>query len=74
MVVGLVLAATTHEQRVLEPFGHSSAEELKRTLRQIIELYRGENSQLTALDSRAANEAKFAFHGNTSLLQRIART
>lgn len=66
VVAGLVVAATEHERRVLEPFGHSSAEELKRTLRQIIELYRGENSLLPALDSSAANKAKFGFDGVAS--------
>jgi DNA-binding MarR family transcriptional regulator len=44
VVAGLISAALEHEQRVLEPFGLTSADELKRTLRQIIELHRGENS------------------------------
>jgi DNA-binding MarR family transcriptional regulator len=37
----LIALAREHEQRVLEPFGLPRAENLKTTLRQIIELHRG---------------------------------
>jgi DNA-binding MarR family transcriptional regulator len=36
----LIPLARAHEQRVLEPFGLQRAEELKSTLRSIIELHR----------------------------------
>ena len=35
----LIALAREHEARVLEPFGLQRAEELKRTLRRIIELH-----------------------------------
>jgi DNA-binding MarR family transcriptional regulator len=41
MVERLIALAREHEQRVLEPFGLPRAEDLKTTLRQIIELHRG---------------------------------
>ena len=41
MVERLITLAREHEQRVLEPFGLPRAEDLKTTLRQIIELHRG---------------------------------
>jgi hypothetical protein len=37
----LIPLARAHEQRVLEPFGLQRAEDLKSTLRSIIELHRG---------------------------------
>jgi DNA-binding MarR family transcriptional regulator len=40
LVQGLITAAREHEQRVLEPFGLQKAENLKRTLRRLIELHR----------------------------------
>ena len=40
MVERLIALAREHEQRVLEPFGLARAEELKTTLRHIIELHR----------------------------------
>ena len=40
MVERLIALAREHEQRVLEPFGLTRAEELKATLRRIIELHR----------------------------------
>lgn len=40
MVSRLIALARDHEQRVLEPFGLERAEELKSTLRHIIELHR----------------------------------
>lgn|SRR5690554_3334879 len=40
-VADLIRCAREHEQRVLEPFGFSRAEELKKTLRRIIELHSG---------------------------------
>ena len=36
----LIRQAKEHEHRVLEPFGHQQAEDLKATLRKIIELHR----------------------------------
>jgi DNA-binding MarR family transcriptional regulator len=39
MVLRLIPLAREHEQRVLEPFGLQRAEELKSTLRSIIELH-----------------------------------
>ncbi len=39
-VAKLIALAREHEQRVLEPFGLTRAEELKTTLRRIIELHR----------------------------------
>ena len=44
MVERLIALAREHEQRVLEPFGLPRAEDLKTTLRQIIELHRGAES------------------------------
>jgi DNA-binding MarR family transcriptional regulator len=41
MVSKLIPLARAHEQRVLEPFGLQRAEDLKSTLRSIIELHRG---------------------------------
>ena len=41
MVEHLIALAREHEQRVLEPFGLARAEDLKTTLRRIIELHRG---------------------------------
>ncbi|WP_280151478.1 MarR family transcriptional regulator [Piscinibacter sp. XHJ-5] len=41
MVSRLIPLAREHEQRVLEPFGLQRAEDLKSTLRSIIELHRG---------------------------------
>ena len=41
MVARLIALAREHEERVLEPFGLPRAEELKATLRRIIELHRG---------------------------------
>ena len=41
MVERLIALAREHEQRVLAPFGLPRAEDLKTTLRQIIELHRG---------------------------------
>lgn len=38
-VARLIALATEHEQRVLEPFGLTQAEELKATLRRIVELH-----------------------------------
>ena len=64
VVAGLISAAKEHEQRVLEPFGLGSAEALKRTLRQIIDLHRRENSPRLALDSRALDKAEFTFDDN----------
>ncbi len=40
-VAQLIALAREHEARVLEPFGLQRAEELKATLRRIIELHRG---------------------------------
>jgi DNA-binding MarR family transcriptional regulator len=40
MVARLIGLARSHESRVLEPFGLARAEELKATLRRIIELHR----------------------------------
>jgi len=40
MVARLIPLAREHEQRVLEPFGLERAEDLKSTLRSIIELHR----------------------------------
>lgn len=40
IVANLIEQAKTHEQRVLEPFGLKRADELKTTLRRIIELHR----------------------------------
>jgi DNA-binding MarR family transcriptional regulator len=40
MVARLIPLAREHEQRVLEPFGLQLAEDLKSTLRQLIELHR----------------------------------
>lgn len=40
IVAGLIEQAKEHEQRVLEPFGLKRADELKTTLRRIIELHR----------------------------------
>ena len=40
MVARLIALAREHEARVLEPFGLARAEELKATLRRIIELHR----------------------------------
>lgn len=44
MVARLIALARSHEQRVLEPFGLERAEELKSTLRHIIELHRRNSS------------------------------
>jgi len=41
-VAPLLELARDHERRVLEPFGLARAEELKNTLRQMIELHAGE--------------------------------
>ena len=40
IIAGLIEKAKEHERRVLEPFGLARAEELKATLRRIIELHR----------------------------------
>ena len=40
MVSRLIALAREHEQRVMEPFGGKRAEDLKATLRRIIELHR----------------------------------
>ena len=40
IIAGLIEKAKEHERRVLEPFGLTHAEELKATLRRIIELHR----------------------------------
>lgn len=40
IIAGLIAKAKEHERRVLEPFGLKRAEELKATLRRIIELHR----------------------------------
>ena len=40
MVSRLIALARVHEQRVLEPFGLQRAEELKKTLRHMIDLHR----------------------------------
>jgi len=45
MVERLIALAREHEQRVLEPFGLARAEELKATLRRIIELHRGSGGE-----------------------------
>ncbi|HKB52855.1 MAG TPA: MarR family transcriptional regulator [Ramlibacter sp.] len=45
MVSRLIVLARAHEQRVLEPFGLERAEELKSTLRHIIELHRTPSSE-----------------------------
>ena len=37
----LIALAREHERRVLEPFGLARAEELKRTLRRLVELHAG---------------------------------
>jgi len=39
LVAGLIDLAKEHERRVLEPFGLSRSNELKKTLRQMIELH-----------------------------------
>jgi DNA-binding MarR family transcriptional regulator len=44
MVSCLIPLAREHEQRVLEPFGLARAEDLKSTLRSIVELHRGSAS------------------------------
>lgn len=44
MVSRLIVLARAHEQRVLAPFGLDRAEELKSTLRHIIELHRAPSS------------------------------
>lgn len=41
LVAGLIELAKEHERRVLEPFGLSRSNELKKTLRQMIELHAG---------------------------------
>lgn len=40
ILTNLIRQAKEHEHRVLEPFGHQQAEDLKATLRKIIELHR----------------------------------
>jgi DNA-binding MarR family transcriptional regulator len=45
MVARLIPLAREHEARVLEPFGLPRAEDLKATLRQIIELHRAANGE-----------------------------
>jgi DNA-binding MarR family transcriptional regulator len=40
ILTNLIRQAKEHEHRVLEPFGHQKAEDLKATLRKIIELHR----------------------------------
>lgn len=47
MVSRLIPLARDHEQRVLEPFGLPRAEELKSTLRSIIELHRAPAADAT---------------------------
>jgi hypothetical protein len=39
-VAGLIELANEHERRVLEPFGLARSLELKKTLRQMIELHK----------------------------------
>lgn len=51
MVSRLIPLAREHEQRVLEPFGLQRAEDLKSTLRSIVELHRR-----TATDASADDE------------------
>ena len=46
MVSKLITLAREHEARVVEPFGAARAEELKATLRRIIELHRAPPSSL----------------------------
>lgn len=41
LVAGLIELAKEHEHRVLEPFGLSRSNELKKTLKQMIELHAG---------------------------------
>ncbi|TFZ04788.1 MarR family winged helix-turn-helix transcriptional regulator [Ramlibacter rhizophilus] len=41
LVARLIELARAHERRVLEPFGLARSAELKKTLRQMIELHRG---------------------------------
>ena len=41
LVAGLIEMAKEHERRVLEPFGLSRSNELKKTLKQMIELHAG---------------------------------
>ena len=45
MVERLIALAREHEDRVFEPFGLARAEELKATLRRIIELHRGSGGE-----------------------------
>ena len=45
MVSRLIALARRHEARVLEPFGLQRAEDLKATLRRIIELHRDSSAQ-----------------------------
>ena len=51
MVSRLIALARAHEQRVLEPFGLQRAEELKSTLRHIIDLHRRAGPAPKALQS-----------------------
>lgn len=54
MVSRLIPLAREHEQRVLEPFGLQRAEDLKSTLRSIIELHRASGSEpLDSTDEEA---------------------
>ena len=46
MVSRLIPLAREHEQRVLEPFGLARAEDLKSTLRSIVELHRGSGAEV----------------------------
>ena len=46
MVSRLIPLAREHEQRVLEPFGLQRAEDLKSTLRSIVELHRGSGADI----------------------------
>lgn len=43
LVAGLIESAREHERRVLEPFGLTKAAELKKTLRQMIDLHQSES-------------------------------
>lgn len=50
LVTGLIALAKEHEHRVLEPFGLSRSNELKKTLKQMIELHADLAQEASAAD------------------------
>jgi DNA-binding MarR family transcriptional regulator len=53
LVAGLIELANEHERRVLEPFGMARSKELKKTLREMIELHQNLAEENGAADEEA---------------------